>query len=168
MAHVEVKWNPSSGALLIHYANKMPLIICDMLNRLGFVGQAQMKRITSKEASDSGRLYRSITQWQEIGTMNMHVGVTNVRYAPIMLEDTPPFIIRPKNKRALAWVDEGKTRPSDPYGWYMAEIEGFAHFSKKVSHPGGINALERTKGYVEGKIPGVITAILKKYAVTGT
>lgn len=64
---------------------------------------------------DTGRLKGSITT-NMISQFSGETG-TNVRYADYIESGTPPHIIKPKNKKALAWP-------------------GGAHPVKEVKHPG--------------------------------
>jgi len=160
-----VEWNPPINELLDRHAKKVPVVVKDVLMRLGALGQAHAKRLTPV---DTGRLRKSIT-WFIPGKPEVHIG-SNVVYAPIILGDTPPFVIVAVHGRGLgvlAWVDKGHVRPSTKLGWKIARAAGIAHFARAVRHPGGKDILGKTERHLETKYPVVIPDVLRKHGITG-
>lgn len=157
-----IKWDPEVEQLMANNAGKMPVVIHDLLQRLGVIGTSYMKRITPV---DKGELRKRIS-FIISSKPEVYIG-TNVAYAPYILPDTPPFIIRAKNKKALAWVDKGHIRPSTSAGWKMARKLGIAHYAKEVKHPGGINAFGKTEDHLNGLISDVMMSVLKKHGIAG-
>lgn len=159
---ITIQWNPAIEQIMLNHAGKMPAVVRDVLIRLGVMGQGHMKRITPV---DTGNLRKRIS-WEIPGKPELHIG-SNVTYAPVILQDTAPFTIYAKNKKALAWVDKGHFRPMTKWGWREARKRGIAHYAKSVRHPGGVDAIGKTEKYLEGKIPGVVQNILNKHGITG-
>lgn len=153
-----ISWNPSLDKLLQEHAEKMPLVVKDVLTRLGVMGQSYMKRNTPV---DTGRLRKSVS-WELTSPMEVHIG-SNVGYAPFILGDTKPFLITAKRKKALAWVTKGHIRPATPEGWKEARKRGWARYARWVLHPGGKNVIGRTERYLEKEIPRVVVNILNKH-----
>ena len=82
---------------------------------------AQRRKGSSRPLQDTGRLRAS---WTQSGGNPKVIGDTvsvtsNVKYAPFHEFGTKPYVIRPKNKKVLAFNTAGGMR-----------------FSKKVNHPG--------------------------------
>jgi len=159
---ITIHWNPDAGKLLIQHGNKMPFVVKDVLTRLGSMGQSHMKKITPVDTAN----LRKRIGWIIPGKPQVHIG-TNVSYAPIILGDTLPFWIEAKPGKVLAWVTRGHIRPATKYGWKRARELGIARYAKRVKHPGGVDALNKTNAYLDGQIPGVVASILNKYGITG-
>lgn len=159
---ITIQWDPTIEQIMVSHAGKVPAVVRDVLSRLGVMGQSHMKRITPV---DTGNLRKRITR-EISGNYELHIG-SNVTYAPIILQDTKPFTIYAKRKKALAWVDKGHFRPMTKWGWRGARELGIAHYAKSVRHPGGVDAIGKTEKYLEGQIPGVVQNILNKHGITG-
>lgn len=157
---ITITTKPPLGQLLSKYPSKMPAVINDVLNRLGVIGESYMKRVAPV---DTGNLRKRITHTKQ-GT-KMYIG-TNVTYAPIMLLDTPPFTIRARRKKVLAWVTKGHIRPATKAGWKEARRRGWARFAKQVTHPGGTDAMDKTMDYLERIIPATVSQVLRKFGIT--
>jgi len=159
---ITVQWNPPIEQLMERHAGKMPAVVRDVLIRLGVMGESYMREITPVDSSN----LRKRISWEIPGRPEVHIGA-NATYAPYILTDAEPFTITAKNKKWLAWVDKGKTRPSTAEGWKQAREDGIAHYAKSVRHPGGVNALGKTETYLDGRIPSVVASILNKYGIVG-
>lgn len=153
-----INWNPPMDKLLIKHAEKMPLVVRDALTRLGVTGTSYAKRLTPVDSSN----LRKRISYKLVGAAQCHIG-TNVTYAPFILLDTKPFIIRAKNKKVLAWMTRGHIRPSTPTGWKEARKRGWARYAKEVRHPGGKDVIGKTERYLEKEIPQVVANVLDKH-----
>lgn len=90
--------------------------------RLGLKGESLLKQ---KTPVDTGRLRSSVSHAVDTDAMGVRIG-SNVKYAPFVIGDTPPFIIRPKVAKALRF-----------------EVDGQVVFAKRVKHPGGNKAVSQ-------------------------
>lgn len=77
----------------------------------------------------TGNLGRSITLGSVTPTRAETVARAN--YAAYVERGTPPHIIRPKNKKVLAWAADGSARLSG-----AVRTGGKVRFAKRVRHPG--------------------------------
>lgn len=168
-AQVEIalEWQPPLEELMRRHAEKMPAVIREVLARLGIEGESYAKRLTPV---DTGRLRASITH-EVRGGDTLAIG-SNVEYAPFILADTPPYIIRVKRKKALAWVvypgkGSKKTRPAsnDAAAWRALRKRGLAAYAKWVRHPGGKDILGQTAKHLQDKMPAVVQQVLKAQGV---
>ena len=159
-----VNWSPPITELLANHASKMPSAVKDVLSRLGVMGESYAKVITPVDTAN----LRKRIGWKIAGGARpaLHIG-TNVTYAPYVLTDTGPFIIRAKNKKVLAWVTKGNIRPSTPEGWRIARERGVARYAKEVMYPGGKDVLGKTEDFLENKIPGVVRSVLNAHGIGG-
>jgi len=157
--YVQIKISPSWGKVAAQHHEKMPLVVKDLLTRLGVMGSSHMKRLTPV---DSGNLRKRI--WYKIVGTAVHIG-TNVGYAPFIITPIPPFRIVAQNAKVLAWVTKGHVRPSSPAGWKEARRRGWARYAKSVMHPGGKDILGQTNKYLGGQIPNVVRQILNKHGI---
>lgn len=77
---------------------------------------------------DKGRLRSSI----KVFVSETGLSVFMVDYAKFVEFGTPPHVIKPKNKEALKFEKDRKTRLSEKKGLKKSDVV----FSKKVLHPG--------------------------------
>jgi len=119
---------------------KVPVIAREILTRLGIEGESSMKRQTPV---DTGRLRASIRH----GVASNYVEIgTDVKYAPFVLGDVPPFEIRPRRARALRF-----------------RIGKRIIFAKRVQHPGGQGILRQVATELEREYPQVVREVLRRH-----
>lgn len=158
--YVRIRWTPPWSRIWAQYSGKLPRVVRDLLTKLGVMGTSYAKRHTPV---DTGNLRKRIG-YTLVGATEMHIG-TNVTYAPFILQDTGPYKIRVKHKKALAWVTRGHVRPASATGWKGARQRGWARYAKQVTHPGGKPVLKDTLDYLEPKIPKTVQQVLRKHGI---
>lgn len=157
---IAIKFSPSWSKVWKENASKMPDLVKDLLTRIGIMGTSYGKKLTPV---DSGNL-RKRFNYTMVGAKELHIGA-NVSYAPYILLKTPPYIIKVKNKKALAWTSRGHVRPGSAGAWKGARDRGWAAYAKQVRHPGGKDVLGQTNTYLNEQIPGVVRQVLNKYGI---
>lgn len=115
-----------------------PRIVERILNYTGVEGEKLTKKQTKV---DTGRLRSSVTY--QISDNVLKIG-SNVKYAPFILGDVGPYVIRPRKRKALRF-----------------KIGNEYIFSKKVNHPGAYGVLSKVKEELQRKyIPEIIKKVL--------
>jgi len=144
--------------------NKLEELPEFLLLQFAKAGERRMKLLTPV---DRGRLRASISYVQ---TGNeVQIG-SNVEYAPYILSDTGPYIIRAKQARALAWVvypgkGSKKIRPAsdDAQGWRRLRKRGLAAYAKWVRHPGGRKVISRTAEWLAQQQDKIAVSAIREY-----
>jgi len=132
-------------------------------------GERRMKLLTPV---DRGRLRKSIgyvrTSSGFLGD-SIQIG-SNVEYAPYILSDVGPYIIRVKRARALAWVDypgkgSKRTRPDsdDAENWKKLRKSGLARYAKSVRHPGGQKVISRTAEWLAQRQDAIVASAIRQF-----
>ncbi|OAT81102.1 HK97 gp10 family phage protein [Desulfotomaculum copahuensis] len=135
-----------------------------LLLQFAKAGERKMKLLTPV---DRGRL-RSSIGYVRVGD-EIQIG-SNVEYAPYILSDAEPYIIRVKQARALAWVvypgkGSKKTRPAsdDAQGWRRLRKRGLAAYAKWVRHPGGRKVISRTAEWLAQQQDKIAVSAIREY-----
>ncbi|MBW2672136.1 MAG: HK97 gp10 family phage protein [Deltaproteobacteria bacterium] len=128
-------------------------------------GERKMKLLTPV---DRGRL-RSSIGYVQVGKDEIQIG-SNVEYAPYILSDAKPYIIRVKRARALAWVvypgkGSKKIRPDsdDAQGWRRLRKRGLAAYAKWVRHPGGRKVISRTAEWLAQQQDKIAASAIREF-----
>ena len=119
---------------------KIPVVAREILERLGVEGETSMKKQTPV---NTGRLRASIRH--RVADDYVEIG-TDVKYAPFVLGNVPPFEIRPRRARALRF-----------------RIGKRVIFAKRVRHPGGQGILRQVATELERDYPQVVREVLRKH-----
>lgn len=144
--------------------NKLEELPEFLLLQFAKAGERRMKLLTPV---DRGRLRASISYVQ---TGNeVQIG-SNVEYAPYILSDTGPYIIRVKQAKALAWViypgkGSKKIRPDsdDAAGWRRLKKRGLVGYAKWVRHPGGRKVISRTAEWLAQRQDSIATSGIREF-----
>jgi len=166
---IRITWKPPFEELIRHKGDRLAPALMRILDALAMEGEAFAKKSTPV---DTGRLQASIT-WSRLPNPMARAVGTNVSYAPFILGDVKPFIIRARNKKALAWVvyRGGRSkaiRPAsdDVQGWRRLKKRGLAAYAKWVCHPGGRDVFGKTADHLIRRAPSIVARILKAEEVT--
>jgi len=135
-----------------------------LLLQFAKAGERKMKLLTPV---DRGRL-RSSIGYVQVGD-EIQIG-SNVEYAPYILSDVGPYIIRVKRARALAWVDypgkgSKRTRPDsdDAENWKKLRKSGLARYAKSVRHPGGQKVISRTAEWLAQRQDAIVASAIRQF-----
>lgn len=121
---------------------KMPQVVREVLTRQGIEGESLTKR---KTPVDTGRLRSSVSHQVE----DDYVAVgSNVKYAPFVIGDVPPFIIKPRRAKALRF-----------------KIGNRVIFAQRVRHPGGKKILQKVAEELRRKQPQVVHEVLVRQGI---
>jgi hypothetical protein len=168
---IRITWQVPLSSLMAEKRERIPDVLHRVVTALAAEGTAHAKRLTP---ADTGRLRASIT-WRELfwvgGSAEAEIG-TNVFYAPFVLGDVRPFIIRVRRKKALAWIvyRGGRSKairpaPDDVPRWRRLRKRGLVAYAKWVRHPGGRDVFGRTAEHLVRRAPAVVNHILKSEGI---